>query len=245
MADISRLKSKAAVEGLIAKRYGGDAERFIAEINITINSLLSTDLRQAGRFLERIRRCFPYLPPAAGPRLLAMEARYDHWRGQSDLALRKYKKAIAQLQRYRNFDGAARARMGLMDVCMYLGRYPEGLEVGKKALDYFRRKADIRAAQVMTNIGNIYHRMDQNQLALRYYDRARKHFEKDSGVPLAIVDYNRANIFANLNQLEIAKKLYRAAADVYRKHKMDLAAAKAEYSLAYIYFLEGDRKSVV
>jgi len=228
LSDISRLKSKTAVESFIAKRYGGDTERFIAEINTTLNSLLNADLRQAGQFLERVRRCFAYLPPAASPRLLAMEARFDHWRGQSDLALRKYKKAIARFQRYRNLDGAARARMGLMDVCMYLGRYREGLEVGKKALDYFRRKGDARAAQVMTNIGNIYHRMDQNQLALRYYDRARKHFEKDGGVPLAIVDYNRANIFSNLNRLEVAKQLYRAAADVYRKHKMDLAAAKAE-----------------
>ena len=122
---------------------------------------------------------------------------------------------------------------------MYLGRYPEALSAGKKSLVFFRRKnLAVDAAQVMTNIGNVYHRMDNNRTALSYYDKARKVFERDGGIPLAIVDYNRANIYANLNNLKQAESLYLAAAGIYQQSGMEIALNQTKYSLAYLYFLQ-------
>ncbi len=244
LADISRLHSKDSIDRHIQECYDGDTARYISDINSTVNKLLQTDLKQAQQFIDKLAPCFKHLSLLHRPRLLAIEARYAHWAGQSKTALRKYKTAIERLQKVRNFDAVARARQGLMDVYMYLGDYQAALEVGRLALAYFRRMGNkYNAARVMTNIGNIYHRLDRNKLSLRYYDRAREFFELKGGVPLAILDFNRANIFTNLNQLDKAEELYRSVSDQFRKNNMDLAVGKAEYSLAYLYFL-GDKYSL-
>jgi tetratricopeptide (TPR) repeat protein len=237
-SDMTRLTSKAAVERYVADRFEGDPAKLATEINKTINRLLHTDLKKAGRFISRVERCFKHLPTRYRPRFVAMEARYAHWTGRSKAASRKYERAIAQMQSYRDYKAAAQTRLGLMDVYMYLGRYDDALRIGKRALAYFRaKKNDTAAARAMTNIGNVYHRMDRNKLALRYYDQARKFLKRDGGVPLAIVDYNRANILSNLNRLDQAETLYRSSADIYRRSGMAILACKAEYSLAYLYFL--------
>jgi tetratricopeptide (TPR) repeat protein len=238
-SDIARLKTKAAVLDFIDRRCGGDPEKLVGEINSTLNQLLYADLKKAGRFLEQVRACARHFPKKMRFRFLAMEARYAHWTGKSHLAGRIYQRSIAGAVAARNHNAAARARMGLMDVLSYLGRHREALDEGQRALRYFLRRKDIRAAGAMTNIGNIYHRLDQNTMALRYYDRAREAYAGTGDANLAIVDYNRANVFANFNQLDKAAELYRSAAEVYRRHDQSLAAAKAEYSLSYLYFLEG------
>ncbi|MFH2037208.1 MAG: CHAT domain-containing tetratricopeptide repeat protein [Candidatus Zixiibacteriota bacterium] len=134
---------------------------------------------------------------------------------------------------------AAKLSKGLMDVYMYLGQYRDGLRIGQKALAYFRsNKLYADAGQILNNIGNIYHRMDKNRNALAYYQKAREIFKKKGGVPLAIIDYNRANIFANMNQIRAAEKLYLQAADIYRKAGLHIAECQAQYSIAYLYFLE-------
>lgn len=236
--DIARLKSRTAVERLIGKHYDGDTARFVDDINTTVNQLLHSDLKKAGHFLDHARDCFRFIPRTYTPRLMALKARYAHWTGDSRAARKLYQRAIERMRSSREFEAAARARLGLMDVCMYLGQYREAVRQGQLALAYFRRKNDrVRIGRTLTNIGNVYHRTDRNALALRYYDRARPYFESIGGVPLAIVDYNRANIYANLNEIQTAEQLYRSAAEIYRRHDMPLIAGRAEYSLAYLYFL--------
>lgn len=237
-SDIGRLADKAALKRFIADHCEGDQEKLVTEINRTVNRLLHSDFKEAGRFINLARHSFRHLPDRYRPRLQAMEARYAHWTGRSKTALGKYQQAIAGMISYRDYEAAAQTRLGLMDVHMYLGRYAEALRIGQRALAHFRAKAnDSAAARVMTNIGNVYHRMDRNKLALRYYNRARKSFEPGGGVSLAIVDFNRANILANCNQLDQAETLYRSSADIYRQNGMGIIACKAEYSLAYLYFL--------
>ena len=121
---------------------------------------------------------------------------------------------------------------------MYLGRYEESLDQGKRALRYFRsKKLDGEAARVMTNMGNAWHRMDRNRQALAYYEKARRIFEKQGGVPLAVVDYNRANVYANLDDLGRAEKLYLTSAAIYKQAGMGIAEAQGIYSVAYLNFL--------
>jgi len=239
VSEISAIKSPDAFDRFLKERYNGDAALFVSDINGTVNRTLQTNLKQVKVYLGHLSTCFNYLPRFHRPRLLAIEARYLHWSGESKKALRLYGKAVEQLNNVRNFDAAARARQGLMDVRMYLGDYQEALRTGKRALNYFQRKGnEYNAARVLTNIGNIYHRLDRNRMALKYYNKAHRYFKKKGGIPLAILDFNRANIHTNLNQLDLAEELYGVVARQFREGGMDLAAGKAEYSLAYLYFLK-------
>ena len=237
-SDISALASKTGLDAFIAKNYQGDVDSFVREFSQTVSQLLHTDLKKAGKFVARAEVIFKYLPGEFKPRLLTIQARFDHWRGESQSALVKYRRAIELLTDLRRFELANTTRMGLMDVEMYLGQYDNALATGRKALEYFRRRGNHNfAARVLTNLGNVYHRLDNNRMALRQYDRAREIFKTRGGIPLAIVDYNRANIFSNLGELEQAQKLYRATAEIYKQAGVGINAVKAEYSLAYLYFL--------
>ena len=237
-SDISPLTSKIRLDAFIVKSYKNDADSFVRAYSQTVSQLLHSDLKAAGKFVDKAEVIFKYLPEEYRTRLLTIQARYDHWRGESKSALKKYRQAIEQMTSLRQFELANVTRMGLMDVEMYLGQYDNALATGRKALDYFRRKNNQNfAARVLTNLGNVYHRLDNNRMALRQYDRAREIFKVKGGIPLAIVDYNRANIFSNLGDLEQAEKLYRATADIYKQAGIGINAVKAEYSLAYLYFL--------
>lgn len=237
-AEISRLNSRKALDRVVQERFQGDLGKFVADLSSSLNASLQTDLKQSGRFLKKIERCFGYLPEQYQPNLMTMQGRFAHYTGHSKEALIKYRAAVRQLQRQRSQKLVAQARQGLMDVQMYLGRHAEAIATGKLALNYFRKSGmDSAAARVMTNIGNVYHRLDRNKQALDYYDKARKIFEKQGGVPLAIVDFNRANVYTNYNQLEIAERLYRGVADIYRQNGMTINVCKTEYSLSYLYFL--------
>ncbi|MBN1213679.1 MAG: CHAT domain-containing protein [candidate division Zixibacteria bacterium] len=239
LAEIKRLDNRSAVERIIAGRYGGDVEILLKEFDGGLNYLLRSDLKKAELYLKAAAVCYSYLPAKNKPRYFSMEARLRLWTGDYKTALKKYVLARRLFASNRDFANVARVGRGLMDVYMYLGKYPEALETGRKSLNYFRRRGStVDVGQMLNNIGNVYHRMDRNRMALRYYDGARRLFEKEGGLALAIVEYNRANIFANLNQIKKATALYLVVSEIYHKADMAIAAAQTRYSLAYLYFLQ-------
>ncbi|UCD94264.1 MAG: CHAT domain-containing protein [Candidatus Zixiibacteriota bacterium] len=236
---IQKLVTREAVDRFIASRYDNDIEKFLGELDSHINHLIRTDLKEAGRVVSAAELLFAHLPKLYQPRLLAMKGRYYNWTGDYSSALKCYKRAVKLFEKAGDKEAVARTGKGLMDVNMYLGRYDAALEIGRKSLKYYRRRKMLNdCGQVLTNIGNVYHRMDNNRMALRYYEKARAIFQKSGGIPLAIVEYNRANIYSNLNKLHKAEALYNVAAGLYRQVGRRIAENRAKYSLGYLLFLE-------
>nr|MBN2276462.1 CHAT domain-containing protein [candidate division Zixibacteria bacterium] len=239
LSHIQDLNSRSAVEAFISDRYDDNVLDFLHDLDRGINRLIRTDLKKSARYLEAVKRIFRYLPPNLKPRLFAIQGRFHHWTGQYGSALRYYRMALREFRRRRNTEAVARLGKGLMDVYMYLGRYREALNIGRDSLNFFRRnRFQTDAGQILNNIGNVYHRMDNNHQALSHYNRALEIFGEEDSVSRAIVQYNRANVYTNLNQLRKAEELYRSAAELYRRSGMEIAETQAEYSLAYLYFLE-------
>jgi len=241
LSQISELGEKKALGEHLESCHNGDVDAFLGELDKSINGMIRTNLKEAGRFLKPLTRVFNNLPAKYRSRLHAIRGRYYHWTGSYGPALRHYALARRSMIKVRDYPAVARLGKGFMDVYMYLGRYDEALDMGRASLRYFRRKnmaAD--AGQVLNNIGNVYHRMDNNRMALKYYDRAQEIFNDGGGIPLAIVEYNRANIYANMNRLGKAEKLYRSSADLYEKNGFTIARNQAIYSLAYLHFLRDE-----
>ncbi len=240
LSDISRWSSEDTLERVLVTDYEGNADRLVADINKAVNHLLHADLDKAGIFIQKSQKCFKLLPHKYYSYYKAIQARYCHWQGQSKKALALYSNAINDMMKFRDFKAVARTRLGLMDVLMYLGRSGEAVKAGKKSLRYFRNSGNaMQTARIMTNIGNVYHRQDKNKTALQYYEKARVAFEDKGGFPLALVDFNRANIYTNYNEFDKARKLYQSASATYQDIGMSLGVSKANYSLAYLDFLEG------
>ena len=238
-SDVSRITNRVGAERFIVERYQGDVTAMLADLDHGLNRLIRSNLKEANDFIDLCRPLLRILPSEYKYKREAMQGRVCHFSGRYHDARRLYRQALAKCLSARNAEAAAKIRRALIEVYMYLGDYHDGLEAGRKSLRYFQRKARQRdAAQVMTNIGNVYHRMDNNRMALRYYNRARKIFSATGGVPIAIVDYNRANIMSNMNRLAQARDLYLSAAEVYAKEGMRIPETLARYSVAYLHFLD-------
>ncbi len=236
---IKQITSRDDLKQLLHLEYSNDCKLFIAEISRSLNSLYRVSITDADNYLQAVIDCFKFIPKEYQDKLFAMRARLALWNADYTTSLKFYKKALSHATAQRDFHAAAMIRKGMIEVYRYLSKYDKGLKVGKEALRYFKRKKlSSQAGQVMTNIGNMYHRMDKNRLALLYYDNAKEIFTKDGGIACAIVDFNRANIYTNMNQLVQAKKLYLEAGQFYKNANMELAYQQTEYSIAYLLFLE-------
>ncbi len=236
---IKQIKNKNDLKELLHAEFHDDGELFISEVSKSLNKVYRKSISDAEKYLCAVIDSSAFIPKEYHDKILTMQARLALWKADYKSSITFYNKALSQAVSKKDYYTAAMIRKGMIEVYMYLSKYEHGLKIGKKALTYFRRKNLMNhAAQVMTNIGNIYHRMDKNRLALDYYDKAKKIFSQTGGVACAIVDFNRANIFANMNELAKAKKLYLEAGLFYKKAQMELAYQQTEYSIAYILFLE-------
>ena len=239
LQNIRHLVDPVKLHNHLQQEHGGDVRAFLKSLDDGLNNLIRSDLKKAEEFVKYTDLIAKNLDRKYQARLISLQARCALWAGKYASAERQYSRALKLFTRYRNFEDAARVRKVLVDVQMYRGRYREAIDTGQRAVRYFRKKGmQNEAGQTLTNIGNVYHRMDRNLEAMRYYDKARRIFQKDGGMALAIVDFNRANIFANLNQLSQARELYSQSANYYRRAGLEIARCQAEYSIAYLMFLE-------
>jgi tetratricopeptide (TPR) repeat protein len=239
LSDLQKIGNKKALEKFISSHYKSSTDLFLADLDKTISGLLFQDIKLMGEYVIKLDGIFKLLPKEFMPRLYAIKGRYTHRKGESRVAVRNYSRAIDIYEKMRNWEAVAKTRRGLMDVYMYLGRYDDAIKTGKLALQYFRKKKMLhQAAQVMVNLGNVYHRMDNNRVALYYYDKAREVYLKEGGIVLAVIEFNRANIYANINNLQKAEQLYKKAGEFYRKNNYKISEAQAKYSIAYLYFLQ-------
>ncbi len=235
---ILAVRTPSDLADLVAGECDGDHQQVVSAVNRHINTLLGASIVRARESLRKVTPVLRMMPPQYRPHLLAMEARVAHYGGDHRTALAKYLQADRGHRKRRNHEAAARLGQGLMDVYKVLGQYDRAIAVGKRSLAYFRRHGmNESAGRVLTNIGNIYHHMDRNRLALKYYDKSREVFLPMGGLFMATTEFCRANIYANLNDLKTAEELYAEAGRIWAEKGMDLLHAKARYGIAYLRFL--------
>jgi len=238
---LSRVRSSSELAGYVKYHFNGSVDRFFSELNAESDRLIRTDLKKSGQLTAATAGLGKLLPEKFRGHLFRIQARHFHLSSDYRRARKLYEKALDLFQRNRDYGSRSKVQKALLDVLMYVGEYGRAAETGRRALAYFRRTGnEVDAAQVMTNLGNLYHRLDRNRKALDYYNRAYEIFKKiDNDYAMALVQFNRGNVYANLNDLREAARLYHQAGGIYRSLGMDLAACQADYSLAYLDYLNG------
>ncbi len=133
-----------------------------------------------------------------------------------------------------------RCAIGLVDSLMYLGRYEEAKRTATWGRRVLARTADEAArARLLNNEGNLYHRLDQPERALRCYKRSRVSLARARDRRgAALVDGNIANCFSLLGRCREARRLYGDARRILAQRGFTVDALNAEYNLAYLDFLE-------
>ena len=98
-----------------------------------------------------------------------------------------------------------------------------------------------RLAQLETNIGTVYYRLDRYRRALEHYDRARDLLAVAGDDTMrALVDFNRSHILTELDRHADAFKLLESVAERYERAGQHLFAWQARFHMAYIDFLRGN-----
>jgi len=124
----------------------------------------------------------------------------------------------------------------------FLGRYDEAIKTGKKALRTFETSGDkLAAGKIQINIGNLFWRQDNYQLAEKYYSSARQHFIKiKDNQNLAVSENSLAIVYAGINDFLKAEEFYAQALIRAKKAKMYVTEAEIEASIRNLALFRGN-----
>jgi len=122
-----------------------------------------------------------------------------------------------------------------------LGEYQLAENAAEQARKIFAAtQDDIRLARLDINVGNIFHRQDRFREALDFYERAYSQLlpDKDKeGIVAAL--HNAAVCLIMLNEYERAERAFEQVSKFCHAWSMPVAAAQAEYNIAYLHYLRG------
>ncbi len=239
---LPKIVTRKSFARYLKANFDDSVDSFFTAMNQESDRLIRTDLNGARKLTMASVDLFDLLPQLLQAHLYRIHGRYYHLSGNYSKAEEHYAKAVELFTVERDYQSRAKVHKALLDVLMYLSRYDEARKTGQKSANYFKCTGqEIDYAQVLSNMGNLYHRLDQNKHALKYYDRALAIFKKKRNkFATAIVQFNRGNIYSNLNDFTSAERLYKQAEKIYDSLDMELAACQCRYSLAYILFLKGE-----
>ena len=160
-----------------------------------------------------------------------------------------YKSAVKQyLQAAALFDGegleleVGRTLLSCLQALIYQGAYDEALACANRAETIFYRLGDVlRLARLDSNVGNILFRRDCPTEAMERYTRALEGFEvagepRDSAAALS----NLAVASINLGRFNQALDFYQKARALCEANGLKNLVARADYNIAYLYYLRGD-----
>jgi CHAT domain-containing protein/tetratricopeptide (TPR) repeat protein len=160
---------------------------------------------------------------------------------QYEYAIPFYEQRISRLEEKHDFQQAARARQGYVLALMHAGRYSDALDAGLTAERWFlENQQELDYAKICTNLGNVFHRLDDHAEAYRRYSIAADIFTKlGARQALAEVCMNMGNVLSSLDQFEESDRMYEASEKLSEQLGLAELFAQASYNRAYLSYLRG------
>src|SRR5262249_10507773 len=221
--------------------------RAIASLKSEVDRLVGCDLTAAHRLAHRIEE----IAELSGDRVsrafaAAARGRVLHNSGRFGDANRLYDRAATIIARASLHAEAAWIRIHQVYALTQMGRYERALETAQSARRLLGRENTVRLAQLETNVGTIYYRLDRYQKALTHYERAKTLLSRSGDRSTrAFVDFSRSNILTDTDRPTEALVLLESAARAWRAAGLKLLAAQARYHIAYLQFLRGSYNSAL
>jgi CHAT domain-containing protein/tetratricopeptide (TPR) repeat protein len=225
------------------KQHGRDLGwKMFAALKLEVDRLVHSDLNQASRLVERIHQLSELTQNNVSKAFAeASRARLLHLSGEHAKAYAFYESAIETLQSASLFKEAATIQKQQVDTLTETGRYQEALRVAGAARRVLAQSDPVQLAQLETNVGNIYYRLDRYKKALEYYDKARDIFAVHGEAAMrALVALNTSNVFTEIDRPDEAIALLESAAKTWNRVGQKLKAAQARSKIAYLKFLRGN-----
>lgn len=199
-----------------------------------------TKAQASAKALENIYKCSPQKEIKA----------YSEWvsgiaeitRGNLMSAIERLDGAAANFLTLGKKLEAAQTQNAKLYPLAFLGRYDEAIKTGKKTLRTFEKSGDeLAAGKIQINIGNLFWRQDNYQLAEKYYLSARRHFIKiKDNQNLAVSENSLAIVYAGINNFHKAEKFYAQALIRAKAAKMYVTEAEIEASMGNLALFRGN-----
>lgn len=216
--------------------------KVMAGLTAEVDRLVRSDLNAAGRLVERLEEVASKLGDplleafAEAGRALVLDrlGRYPEANALHD-------RAIAAMRTAGLLAQSAIVRTHQVFTLTQMGKYDDALRVASAARRILKSGHPIHLAQLETNVGHVYYRLDRYRQALDHYSRARKVFaRRGDRSARALVDYSRSNVYTDADQPDKGLSLYRRAASDFEMARESMAAAQCRFHIAYIEFLRGN-----
>ncbi len=156
-------------------------------------------------------------------------------------ALPYYERAIRRYEMRAEPLPAARLHIGYVGALTHLGRYDDALQAGEAAEVAFKKAGDqFRLARLYTNIGNLYHRLDQHQRSCDYFLTAAEVFESIGDRESAAKVYHGLfNALARIDRFDESEEMFNRTCQIALDLGLTELWVQASYNHAYFLFLRG------
>ncbi|HEV8485421.1 MAG TPA: CHAT domain-containing protein [Blastocatellia bacterium] len=207
-----------------------------------VDRLVTCDLNEAARLTDRVEELAGLVgDPVSKAFAQGSRARVLYGSGRHSEANALYDDAVKAMRSANLRNEAAIIQKPQVAALLMMGRYEDALRTARQARRVLSRGEPVELAQLDTNIGHIYYRLDRYGKALEHYDRARGVLEASGDETMcALVDFSRSNVLAELDRPDEALALLENAAAVFERAGKSLQAAQSRFHIAYLQFQRGN-----
>src|SRR5258708_2753033 len=164
-------------QGIVLNRGLGGAGnwRVVSQLKSEVDRLVGCDLSEAARLADRLEQ----LAAAAGDKIStafasASRARVFHHAGDYAKANALYASVVVDLRAARLTTEAGIIQKHQVDALTQMGRCQDAFRASRSARRALNGSDPVQMAQLESNVGNIYYRLDRYKQALKHYDRAHE-----------------------------------------------------------------------
>ena len=162
--------------------------------------------------------------------------------GDNRVAVEHHEQAFRIYESLGDWNEAARTLSSSIQPLILLGEYDKAFQAADRAREIFTRLKDHwRLARLEINVGNIYHRQDRFEEALKCYESAQRGLSTHRDLEgMAAILSNMAMCLISLNDFSRSLDCYQKARELCRQNDMPLLVAQADYNIAYLHYFRGD-----
>ena len=122
-----------------------------------------------------------------------------------------------------------------------MGRYEEALALSRASRRVLSPRAPVYLAQLETNVGILYYRLDRYEKAIEHYERARKILASTGDDTMrAVVDTNLSHALLETDRHGDALQLLEGAAAAMERSEQKLWAAQTRFHIGFLHFVRGN-----
>ncbi len=219
----------------------------VSALKTEVDRLIGSDLNVAERLSERVEQVAAELGDRTSRAFAeASRARVLHHIGRYSEADALYKSAMKGTRAARLTIDTAVIQMHRVFALTQMGRYDEALTVSRASRRVLSPRSPVHLAQLETNVGILYYRLDRYEKAIEHYERAREVLGSDADETMrAVIDTNLSHALMEMDRHGEALRLLEGAAAAMERSGQTLWAAQTRFHIGYLQFLRGNHDAAL